>query len=356
MSNRLSHSSVSKFQECPTAWNYHYNKKLRHRFQSSALCFGSAIDKALEAVMKKHLNPKEVFLDTWTTQEINKVSQDLTANPNIVYSESDIDLDLINETDAFYIKQKYPNWEYDYDIVVKKKATYGFKNLEDDERSLYNFVAWNSLKNKGFLMIDAFEKKILPKIKRVIALQKEIKLENEAGDKITGFADMVCEWENGDILVLDFKTSSRNYEETAVLTSPQLALYVYALFEEYKTRKAGYIVLNKRVSKNKTKICSKCGFNGTGNRSRTCPEEFNDERCAGEWIEKINPEIYIQTIIDEIPEQTENIVIDNIEFINNSIKNGIFYRNLQSCVKPWGPCPYFNLCYKNDSSDLIEVK
>lgn len=353
---RLSHSSVTKYQDCAQAWDFHYNKKLRHRFQSSALCFGTAIDKALEASCKRNGKAKEVFLQTWTKQDINKVSCDLAENPNIVYSESDIDLDLISETSTHYIKQKYPNWEEDYKIIVTKKETFGFRNLEADERSLYNLVAWHSLLTKGFLMIEAFETKILPRIKRVLATQKEIKLENDEGDKITGFADLVVEWEDGSIIVLDIKTSSRNYEETSVLTSPQLSLYVYSLTEEYKTRKAGFIVLNKRVSKNKTKVCSKCEWNGTGNRSRTCPQEYDGTRCAGEWIEKIDPEIYIQTIIDEIPLQTEKIVIENIDFINQSIKAGIFFRNLNSCQKPWGPCPFFRVCFHNDYSELIEVK
>lgn len=357
MSNtRLSHSSVSKFMDCPTAWNFHYNKKLRHRFQSSALCFGTAIDKAIEAVVKINDDPYDVFLETWTKQDINKVPSLLAENPNIVYSESDIDLDLINNESKQFLNLKYPNWERDYEIIVTKKETFGFKNLEDDERSLYNLVAWHSLLAKGYLMIASFTTKILPRIKRVLATQKEIKLENDEEDKITGFADLVVEWEDGSIVVLDIKTSSRNYEETAVLTSPQLSLYIYSLYNEYKTRKAGFIVLNKRVSKNKTKKCSKCGWNGTGNRSRTCPQEIDEVRCAGEWIEVINPEIYIQTLIDDIPQQTEDIVIDNIDFINQSIKSGIFYRNLQSCVKPWGPCPYFGICYKNDFSEVIEVK
>lgn len=366
MSNtRLSHSSVSKFQECPTAWNFHYNKKLRHKFQSSALCFGTAIDKALEASCKRNGKANEVFLETWTRQDINKKSCELAENPNIVYSESDIDLDLITDESRQFLSLKNPRWEDDYSIIVTKKETFGFRNLEDEERSLYNLVAWHSLLSKGYLMIEAFERKILPRIKRVLATQKEIKLENDEGDKITGFADLVVEWEDGSIIVLDIKTSSRNYEETAVLTSPQLSLYIYSLSEEYKTRKAGFIVLNKRVNKNKTKVCSKCGWNGTGNRSRTCPKEYaaGDEhnnaglsRCAGEWNEQIEPEIYIQTIIDEIPQQTENIVIENIDFINQSIKSGVFYRNLQSCVKPWGPCPYFGICYKNDYSEVIEVK
>jgi hypothetical protein len=205
-------------------------------------------------------------------------------------------------------------------------------------------------------MIRTFREKIQPKIRKVLALEKEIKLTNDQGDVITGYADLVCEWEDGSVIVFDFKTSTKNYEETSVLTSPQLSLYIFSLFEEYKTRKAGYIVFNKRVLKNKKKVCKNCGYDGSGERHRTCPEIIAGDRCNGVWLEKINPEIYTQIIIDEIPQQTENIVIENIEDINTQIKNGVFTRNLGSCVKPWGKCPYFNKCYKNDDSELIKVE
>lgn len=205
-------------------------------------------------------------------------------------------------------------------------------------------------------MIRTFREKIQPKIKKVLALEKEIKLENDSGDIITGFADLVCEWEDGSTIVFDFKTSTKNYEDTSVLTSPQLSLYVFSLSEEYKTRKAGYIVFNKKVIKNKTKICKNCGFNGTGGRHQTCPETIAGDRCGGPWLEKIKPEIFTQIIIDEIPQQTENIVIENIEHINTQIKNGIFIRNLGSCRKPWGLCPYFSKCFYNSDEGLIKVE
>lgn len=249
-----------------------------------------------------------------------------------------------------------PSWEKTFEEISRKKSEVGFKNLSDIDKEYYNSICWYSLKAKGLLMIKAFREKIQPKIKKVLALEKEIKLTNPEGDVITGYADLICEWEDGSVIVFDFKTSTKNYEETSVLTSPQLSLYVFSLSEEYNTRKAGYIVFNKRVMKNKIKICANCGHNGTGSRARTCDETIAGDRCKGEWLEKINPEIYTQIIIDEIPQQTENIVIENIEFINNQIKNGVFTRNLQSCVKPWGKCPYFNLCYKNDSSELIKVE
>jgi hypothetical protein len=248
------------------------------------------------------------------------------------------------------------DWKAQFASLAKKKEQVGYKNLTTEEKSDYNFIAWYSLKAKGLLMVEAFKKNVFSRIKKVLATQKKIDLKNPDGDIITGYADLVCEWEDGSTIVFDVKTATKAYEETAVLTSPQLSLYIFDLSEEYGTRKAGYIVFNKKVIKNKTKICSKCGHNGTGSRARTCDEEIVGERCHGEWLEKCKPEIYTQILIDEIPQQTENIVIENIEHINTQIKNGNFTRNLGSCVKPWGKCPYFNLCYKNDDSELLKVE
>lgn len=303
--------------------------------------------------MQNKQDPEVVFLQTWKEQEVNKKLQSLQDNPNIVYSESDIDLDLISEEDGRILGSE---WEAEFNSVSKKKEKVGFRNLTEQERSWYNTVAWYSLKTKGLLMVKTFREKIQPRIKKVLATQKKIDLVNDSGDVITGFADLVCEWEDGSTIVFDFKTSTKMYEETSVLTSPQLSLYIFDLAEEYKTRKAGYIIFNKRVMKNKVKVCSACGHNGTGSRARTCDQEIAGDRCGAAWLEKINPEIYTQIIIDEIPQQTENIVIENIEHINSQIKNNVFTRNLQSCVKPWGRCPYFSKCYLNSDEDLIKVE
>lgn len=311
--------------------------------------------KALELYLKNQEDPEIAFIKNWEKQFINKKLEDIQGNPNVIYADSDVDLDLLPEN--FQGTTFGPsNWEECFNQIRKDKETLGFKNLGSPEKSFYNSIAWECLKTKGLLMIKTFKERIQPKIRKVLALEKEIKLVNDNGDVITGFADLVCEWEDGSTIVFDFKTSTKNYESTSVLTSPQLSLYIFSLFEEYNTRKAGYIVFNKKVIKNKKKICKNCGFNGTGGRHRTCPETIAGDRCDGEWLEKFSPEIFYQIIIDEIPQQTENIVIENIEHINTQIKSGVFIRNLSSCIKPWGPCSYMNLCYKNDMTGLIKVE
>lgn len=342
--NNLSHTQFSKFQDCPTAWRYHYKEGYRPIKQSSALLFGSAIDKALEAVLK---NPEvdlySVFDKMWNFQEINKKLTALPTCLDIQYSKSDYDEELLFDED----KQKFSG--YDISLLLEKE------NLTKEEDEVLHLASWLSLKRKGEAMLHTFQSEVMSKINKVYAVQKQIKLTNNTGDVITGYIDLVADYADEGVVVFDVKTASREYDKGAVLTSPQLSLYVHGVSEEYNTRKAGYIVLIKKLMKDKTKVCSKCGFNGTGGRHKTCNDESNGERCNGEWIEKINPRCLKQILVDNIPEQTEDIVLQNMDYINQAIKNGVYYRNLQSCIRPYGKCQFFNLCYYNDDKDLIKI-
>jgi glutathionyl-hydroquinone reductase len=61
-------------------------------------------------------------------------------------------------------------------------------------------------------------------------------------------------------------------------------------------------------------------------------------------------------VIDLIPEKTEQIVLENFDYINASIKNGVYHRNFSSCVKPYGKCTFYNLCYKDSMDGLVKLE
>jgi len=359
MNNRLSHSSCSKFQECPQAWVYHYKDKLRPRFQSAALLFGSALDHSITSMLKnKDKDPKEIFSYFWRFQDINGVSTYLTNSTDIVYANADFDIDLLEDEDITSINTKYQieDLKTVIDNLYEEKEEKGFNNLSKDKKELLNVLNWHCLYRKGLLMLQTIQSDILPNIEEVLGVQVQVKLTNGSGDVIIGYADLVCKYKGYDSpIIFDWKTSSREYQKDSVLTSPQLTLYVYDLGDQFNTRKAGFIVLNKHIRKNKTKICVVCNNDGSGKRHKTCDVEINGKRCNGEWKVKIDKEVYKQIIVDDIPQQTENIVIQNYDYINQSIKNGIFHRNFSSCVKPYGKCPYYNLCYFNNLEDLTKL-
>lgn len=362
MKTKISHSAVSKYQLCPTAYKYHYIDRIRSQYQSAALVFGSALDVALnELLLPTGGDPYEIFINNFKTTKINNEEISVPTYSKLVYSNSDFDFELLTETDhqelSTYLETVRENLATIYDGLKKKKTTVGFDKLSDKEKAQYNLFNWYSLKNKGKLMLDAYKQKILPQIEEVLAVQEWVKLVNQDGDEVTGVVDLVARVKDHGVVILDNKTSAMDYEEDSVLTSPQLSLYVHALSDKYKTRKAGYIVLKKNLQKNRIKICSKCGYNGGASRAKTCDNIVDEKRCHGSWNETISPEVNIQFIVDEIPTKTEQLVLENYDDINRSIKAGVFHRNLNSCANQYGgPCVYLNLCYKDKTDGLVDLK
>lgn len=346
---KLSHSQCSKYQQCPKAYSYHYVDRLRSTLSSAALLFGSALDAAFNELLRpeKGISPEDIFLKEFTTAKINNKEIDVPTCINLTYASSDLDFDLIDITSETKTRL----------LALKdKKSKWGLNSFSTEEKEFYNVHHWFSLKAKGLLMVKAYREKILPLITKVHDVQVEITLSN-GEDSVTGFVDLVADLEGYGTVILDNKTSSIEYAKDSVITSPQLSLYMHALYSKYSTRKAGYIVLRKQVRKNKVKICSECGHDGSSARHATCPNTIEDKRCGGAWVETISPEIDIQIIIDTIPQQTEDIVIENYDVIRHAIENKIFPRNLLSCGNIYGgPCTYYNLCYKNSTTGLEEVE
>jgi hypothetical protein len=363
MVNRLSHSQCSKYQLCPQAYDYHYNKKIRPSVHSAALSFGSAFDEAINIMLlNKPGSPEEVFLEKFTNGDINGKTEYLPTHPKLVYANADFDADLLSEDDFTTlggIYEENPSKESIVERVLElknKKSTSGLPSFSDEERTFFNLANWLVLKNKGLMMIDAYRQQVMPKFTKIHAVQVPANLKNSEGDSIIGYIDVIADIEGYGTVIIDNKTSSMLYEQDSVVTSPQLSLYVHMEGDKYNTRKAGYIVLLKQVVKNKHKICSVCGNNGTGRMHKSCDAIIEKKRCGGKWNETINPKINIQIIVDEIPHKTEEIVIDNYDNINQAIKNGVYTKNFNSCKNHFGGnCPYIKLCFKDSMDGLVDV-
>ena len=361
MANRLSHSAVTKFQHCPTAYSLHYNKRIRTTRSHAALNFGTAIDRGITALLENENDPEEIFSNNWTNQIINGVDTYLPTCIDIAYAEADFDKDLID-------KNELKNFRVTLEEIVEAisyKEDKGFENIPDEIKRVCNIGYWLSLHTKGLLMIEAFRKKILPKLVKVHSTQEEISLENDEGDKIVGFVDLVAEMEEQGNVILDIKTSARDYKEHSAAYSAQLTLYMNALSEKYNTRKAGFLVLSKQIIKNKTKICSKCGHDGSGGMAKTCDQESLQMvegkkgatekmvRCHGDWTVTMKPEARVQIIVSEIAQAAEDLVMSNIDDINSSIKSGIFTKNLSKCTDSYGRnCEFLDLCYRGSMENL----
>lgn len=363
---RLSHSAISKYQQCPRSYDLHYNKKLRGKTTSGALIFGSALDTAVTHLLhNRDLDQaKNVLTDAWARNKVGNKVVDLEWNEDIVYAASDFDEELLTNTQRTYLIEEAAKRNLGinlvqsyYDSIQERKKSIGWEKLTSEERQWYNGANWQCLAIKGMLMLDAYWDKVLPSVYRTISTQERIELKNDQGDIVIGFIDLIAEWKGQGVVVFDNKTSSIEYAHDSVVKSAQLALYVHAVAEKYKTQKAGYIVMRKGIIKNREKICSECAYKAEkGARAKTCTDERSGKRCGGAWIETIAPEVDINIIIDTIPERTENLVLENYADITHLIKQDIFPRNLNSCKMPWGDCVYMKYCWegKEDGLEVIE--
>ncbi len=351
MSNRLSYSAVDTYLSCGKKYEFSYIDKLRPKVQSSALLFGTAFDKAIEAVLKDQTcNEKDVFDDVWQNQKINKRSVDLVESTLISYSASDFDEDLLQEDDIKFIKVK----AIEYNIDIGESWVDAFKAVQSlkkdktwtiQQQTWYNLCNWLCLRRKGHLMLDANRKEILPRFKGIINTQTEIQLSNSiTGDTLVGFPDLVAIWEDDKMLVFDYKTSSVKYPQDAVKKSPQLTIYCHAL----EIKSAGYIVFSKHIGRERK--CEKCN-SPIRSTHGSCPVISAGVRCKGN-LSFSRFLVDIQILIDDIQEQTEEQVLNNIEIVNQGIHNKVFEKNLKECYGKFGPCPYLKFCHKGNKEDL----
>lgn len=361
---KLSHSAASTYQACPTMYKHHYISRIRPNIVRSSLIFGASLDTGLNALLEKSGDPEAAFDKALQYTEVNGKGVYVPTYASLVYAAADLDLDLFIEADYHLLETFFENGSVERveDVVGtvaalrEKKKARGFDSLKLEEKKFFNLMHWISLRRKGMIMLQAYRKKVMPKLGRVLSVQEQISLENEDGDKITGVVDLVAEVAGHGVVILDNKSSASNYADDSVVTSAQLSLYAHAIGDKYDTRKAGYIVLNKNLIKNRTKTCSVCGHDGTGGRHKSCDNEIKGERCGGAWNETFNPDVFVQIIIDEIPEAVEELVIENMNNINESIKTGVFTKNLNTCQNHFGgPCPYIKLCYKGDMHGLVDL-
>ena len=258
--------------------------------------FGSLIETGLDVLFKGGTleQAKETFRKNFRTYNINGSSVDLSSSKWVRYSKADLDLDVFSESE-----------------------------LKALENKTSQFKSWASLQRKGEMLIEAYYRDIFPKIKKVIAVQKYFSIVNEADDEINGFIDLICEWEDGRLIMPDHKTTSMTYPEDAVLTEQygkQTALYYEALKDEYPIDGVGFFVLEKKMRKKEP-------------RART------------------------QIILDKPPEELIQKTFDEFDNVAYNIKQGNFPCNAPKCDIYGQSCCYKKYCASNgkDLTGLVKV-
>lgn len=322
MGNKLSNSAVDRYLECSLCYKLHTIDRIRPVRQKSALLFGAALDSALNhLLLTKNLEEsKNIFKSQW--EKVDAMNTD--------FSKSDLDEELLNF----------------YDVKFQNP----FLKIEG------SFPSWKSLLYKGMLFLDQYHEDILPKIKKVIAVQEPVSLKNTDGDEITGILDLIVEWKDGKTYLLDNKSSSVKYTSDSAKTGQQLPLYYYIVKEKYKLDGVGYIVLSKKINKNKVKTCQKCG-NINISSHKTCNVELSTIglRCRGEFDITINPSVNWEIILNQVDKEDEDRVISTFDDVNTKITNGIFQtEHTPTKNKFFQYCPYHD--YYEGNPDFIKLE
>ena len=365
---RLSFSQISKYGQCPRSYKLYYVDKLRERSATAFLAFGSAMDEALNSLLRDYQKSKTITVDykaafdeCWQTVEVNKRKHQLMDCILVGYAKTDFVEDLLTSDDRRFAKAKL----VEYGVEEMESYTI-LKNQLEEERSrratvhfpenrhkALNLLNWLSMRRKAHLMLDAYVRDIIPKIESVTAVQKQVELKSDCGSSLIGYVDAIVRFKGDERdSVMDNKTSSSPYSEDQVKTSQQLSLYTYAL----GLNRAAYAVMNKNIRMNREKVCSACGFESTG-AHKTCNNTVEGKRCNATWNETVKPEAVTQLIVDGIEEQTQHVVIDNIAEVNDAIAANVFPKNLSACKNIYGnPCPYISACWKNQTDYLEKVE
>lgn len=358
--SNLSYTSINTYATCGQKYKLRYRDNLRSKYFHAALAFGSAIDASLNMLLTtKDLDKANKEFDkSWNFQWVNKKYVSVPKYTEIVYAEADYDAELLDEND--FIKLEALRYELstptlNYENILQEKKKIGWDNLSVEKKQVFNYSNWLSLRHKGLIMLESYSKKILPRIKEVLAVQKETFLENDAGDKIVQYLDLIVTWEDGRNILFDNKTSSRDYDNDQAARSPQLISYYSGAKAQYKLDSVGFIVLKKNINKNKIKICSSCGFDGSRNKNRTCNNTIGKKRCNAPWKITIDPECYMQVIINDVTATAENLVLDSFHEANEGIKKEHFYKNLSACKSGPIVCEFYNLCWFGNRDEVVDI-
>lgn len=350
----MSHSAQQCYKECAEKYHLKYLEKVKPIEVGASLAFGIAIDNAVGHLLNCIKDgKKDEGVITFRSVFLGGAKGWNTAldNADLRYRQKDYDDSILTDPDD---KNQINQWEIEHDLkssdAIKFEKQKDHRTLQHNEFELFNKLCWISLKNKGLLMLDAFERDILPNITKVIAVQHKFEGMIDEKTPLSGYIDFILEYKGYDKpIVFDLKTSAMLYEQDSVFLSEQLTLYVAAVGEDLDTELAGFIVLLKNIGS--TSVCSICNhLKDTSHK--TCDQiDVKGKRCHGAWIE--TPKANTQVLINTISREKAADYVDSFTNISTLMKTGIRVKNYNSCKMYGGFCDYFKLCHFGDRSGLI---
>lgn len=351
----LSVSSYNTYIECGEKYRLHYVERLRPMTSMSWLTFGSAFDEGANALALKIGDPYLLS---------DKVLKRLFSEPT-EFIKKDYDGELLSPEIKASLLERAKTLGYpgdSIDALIERCFEKGFKNISEVQREVLTLACYESLKVKLFLMLDAFQSKILPMIEKVEGVQQFISWTDEKGFNYRGVLDLPAVIKGHGPLIADNKTSSnpfQDYPEASVRNSMQLAVYAKVTGKT----KGAYFVFDKQIKKNRIRTCFSCGVISANSRVKTCDAKLQTQRCGGDFTDTIKPECAVTIVIDDIAQEEMNICQSALTSVSEGIAAEVYPKNLKACRKTYGfgpsayevLCPYFNKCRKNSNEGLKQL-
>ena len=375
---KLSNSQRDLYLQCGRKYYYRYIRKMRPKAKGSALFFGGAFDHACEGLLEHRdlAKAKISFTERWMAQE---------GNLNCKFAKNDYIDKILKPEDLLRLKLCVDNLNHskakaDYqrhkDILklvqdIKKMGENSFlRELTSEEDQFLHFANLLCMNRKGHLMLESFNKNILPHLTQIVGTQVEIDIKHPDGHKITGFIDLIAKMAgyklpsgrtltNDDILVLDVKSAGATYwaKLDDLTMSDQLDTYLIsdAVQNIKATNLIGYLAVSKQISTLEESICSSCGHKKTTSH-KTCNAEVQGKRCGGTW--DVRQEYYCDAkiVVGERDLNQAAAMLEDYTDVLTGVTSQVFPRNRSACNAYNSFCEYIEICGKCPSKDIEDIK
>lgn len=331
----LSKSAMAKYLQCPFSYEQHYIKRVRPIKVRSPLFFGIGLDAGLNSIL---LKSEETPLDAYR------------------YAVKHIELGKMQPSRYDY--DKYIITYKEKEEALKFLKTLGYKGNDCDElwnnlldkhklskkqEKALDYLARISLEKKALLLFDAYKYQIIPRIKKVLAVQKQVG---------PGYLDVKLVWEDGKTYIADNKSAAIEYDENEADYDFQMTSYAI----EENIDNTLFIVLPKKIDKVFNKTCKDCG-KVCKTQHKTCAVEIHGKRCGGQFTTSIEFKVEIQVVKGKVTKMMKKRVKEIQDKVKATIEEGRFHCNFASCSNQYGrPCEYRDLYWKGKMDGLEKAK
>lgn len=349
---RYSYSATDTFMQCPE--KYWKGKEYKMKLQASAFAFGSAFEAGTDVLMSGGdlIEAYAKFKEEWTVRPANdwEDAKEIFDSPDMFYYQSDFDEKLLTKIDEKLCDQ----WAKE---IISKKAGSAIsitketlKAMKEDEkvdekaRRLAHRVLWMCCRRRGYYMLKAFQRDILPTVKKVISMQTKTEVSNDEDDIVSGRIDYIVELNTvKGTSIMDLKSAGKYYDQHKLDSSHQLGIYSFSEGID----NVGYWVVIKKICYKVT--CDVCGRERENGRKKNC----EDDKCKGKYT--INePYAETQTMTKKMNEDLINVIMEDYSEIGVAIKNKVRWKNPNSCFNYGTRCEFYESCWKGKALSEME--